>query len=123
MRRDVPFDLREPDVLFENVLDGVNRQPRSGTPDEERRRLEGAFAAQFDVIAQRDHDNIRIQSHAASASGAAGDVNLTIVEIDIGDVERYQLADANAGREEKLQNQIVADGAEVSVASARRMIA
>jgi hypothetical protein len=50
-------------------------------------------------------------------------VDLIVFDAYVGDVQRHQLADADAGREEQLQDDVVADGAEIAIAAAGGVIA
>src|SRR5258705_8538570 len=102
MRSDVAFDLCETNVLLEDVLDRVDRQARSRAADEQRRGRQRAIAAQVEILAHRVGNGIGRQRDRATPRGTAGDLNLTAIEIDIGDVESDELPDADARGEEQL---------------------
>ena len=50
-------------------------------------------------------------------------MDLVVLDADVRNVQRHQLADADAGGEEQLEDDVVADGAEVAVAPAGGVIA
>ena len=81
------------------------------------------LAAQVEISRQRDGDDVGRQRYAAAARRSTGNLNQLSFQIDVGNIQRHQLADANTGGEEQLQDQIVANGAEVPIASSRGVIA
>ena len=72
---------------------------------------------------ERREDVLGRERHGAAAGRASGDLDGALVDVDVGDVHRDELADADARREEELKDEVVADGAEVAVAAAGGVVA
>src|SRR5207237_8713568 len=117
MLRDGSVDVYEANVLVEDILDRVNRQARSGAADEQRATFRDAIAAQLE-IGHETFDHFLRQRNDAAARAASGDLDLELFEFDVGEIQCDELADANAGREEQLEDDVVEHGAEVSIGSA-----
>ena len=116
VRCDAALDRRQLRVLLEDVLDRIDRQSRVRPADEQRPGGELTRRAQLEILLERLPHDRRSDRNVTRPLAATHDSQRDRLEIDIRDVERDELSDPDPGGEEQFQDQVVPDGAEITIA-------